>query len=123
VAARPREVAGRLGHVAIGSPLFPKVVAVEVKERVVEEKREKEGCDGWPATHFGRLAKLWPQFSSTFHHPPHLDPIVLKPLTKSIKSKVNFFHLFPKFFYFFLKFLDFITCKDEINKHTIKRSK
>jgi hypothetical protein len=54
-------------------------------------------------------AKLWPQFSSTFHHPPHLDPLMLKPLTKSIKSKANFFHLFQSSSYFFLKILDFIT--------------
>jgi hypothetical protein len=75
----------------------------------MEEKREKEQGDGQPATHFGRPAKLWPQFSSTFHHPPHLDPLMLKPLTKSIKSKANFFHLFQSSSYFFLKILDFIT--------------
>jgi hypothetical protein len=34
--------------VAKAPPLFPKVVVVEVKERVVE-KREKEGCDDRPA--------------------------------------------------------------------------
>jgi hypothetical protein len=39
--------------VAKASPLFPKVVVFEVKKRVVEEKREKEGGDGRPATHFG----------------------------------------------------------------------
>jgi hypothetical protein len=85
-----REVAGRPTHVAKAPPLFPKVVVVEVKE-IVEEKREKEGGDGQPA-------KLWHQFSSTFHHPPHLDPLMLKPLTKSIKSKANSFHLCSKFF-------------------------
>jgi hypothetical protein len=114
-------VARRPAHVAKAPPLFPKVVVVEVKERVVEEKREKEGGDGWPATHFGRQAKHWPQFSSTFHHPPHLDLLMLKPLTKSIKSKANFFHLLSKFFYFFLKFLDFIICNNEINKHAVKK--
>jgi hypothetical protein len=46
VASRPREVARRLAHVAKAPPLLPKVVVVEVKERVVEEKREKEGGDG-----------------------------------------------------------------------------
>jgi hypothetical protein len=75
----------------------------------MEEKREKEQGDGRPATHFGRPTKLWPQFSSTFHHPPHLDPLMLKPLTKSIKSKANFFHLFQSSSYLFLKILDFIT--------------
>jgi hypothetical protein len=77
------------------------VVVVEVKERVVEEKREKELVDGRPATHFRWPTKLWPQFSSTFHHPPDLDPLMLKPLTKSIKNKANSFHLFPKLFLFF----------------------
>jgi hypothetical protein len=101
-------------------PLFPKVVVVEVKERVVQDKREKEGGDGRPAIHFCRLANIWPQFSSTFHHPPHLAPFMLKPLTKNIKSKANYFHHFPKFFYFFLNFLDFITCNDEINKHVVE---
>jgi hypothetical protein len=89
--ASQREVVGRLAHVGKAPLLFPKVVVVEVNERVVEEKREKEGGDGRPATHFGRSAKLWPQFSSTLHHPAHLDPLMLKPLTKSIKSKANFF--------------------------------
>jgi hypothetical protein len=49
VASRPRDVAGWPAHVAEAPPLFPKVVVVEVKERVVEEKREKEGSDGRPA--------------------------------------------------------------------------
>jgi hypothetical protein len=80
---------------------------VEVKERVVEEKREKEGGDGRPATHFGRSAKLWPQFSSTFHHLPYLDPLMLKPLTKSIKGKANSFHLFSKFFLFLFEIFRF----------------
>jgi hypothetical protein len=94
------------------------VVVVKVKERVVEEK---EGGDGWPATHISRLAKLWPQFSSTIHHPPHLDPLMLKPLTKSSKSKANSFHLFPKFILFLFEILYFITCNDEINKHAVEK--
>jgi hypothetical protein len=97
MAGRQREVAGRPAHVAKAPPLFPKVVVVEVKETVVEEKRENEGGDGRSATHFGRPAKLWPQFSSTFHHPPHLHPLMLKPLTKSIKSKANSKVLFISF--------------------------
>jgi hypothetical protein len=50
VAGWPREVAGWSAHVAKAPPLFPKVVVVEVKERVVEEKREKEGGNGRPAS-------------------------------------------------------------------------
>jgi hypothetical protein len=105
--ASQREVVGRLAHVGKAPLLFPKVVVVEVNERVVEEKREKEGGDGRPATHFGRSAKLWPQFSSTLHHPAHLDPVMLKSLTKSIKSKANSFHLFPKFFLFLFEIFRF----------------
>jgi hypothetical protein len=93
-------VARQPAHVAKAPPLYPKVVVVEVKERVVQEKREKEGGDCRLTNNFGRLIKLWPQFSSTFHHPPDLDPLMPKPLTKSIKSKANSFHLFPKFFLF-----------------------
>jgi hypothetical protein len=111
VANQPREVAGRLVHVAKAPPLFPNVVVVEVKERVVEEKREKEGGDGRPATHFGRPVKLWPEFSSTFHYPPHLDPLMLKPLTKSIKSKAISFHLILKFFLFLFEFFRFYHLK------------
>jgi hypothetical protein len=93
-------VAEQPAHMAKAPPLFPKVVVVEVKERVVELKREKEGGDGRPASQNGWPAKLWHQFFSTFHHPPHLDPLMLKPLTKSIKSKANSFQPFPKFFLF-----------------------
>jgi hypothetical protein len=121
VAHQPREVTRRPAHVVKAPPLFAKVVVVEVKEIVVEEKGEKEGGNGRTATHFGQPAKLWPQFSSTFHHPPHLVPLILKPLARRIKSKANFFHLFPNSFYFFLKILDFITCNDEINKHAVEK--
>jgi hypothetical protein len=37
--------------VAKAPPLFPKVLVVEIKERVVREKREKDGGDGRPASH------------------------------------------------------------------------
>jgi hypothetical protein len=99
VAGRPKEVVRWLAHVAKAPLLFPKVVVVELG-RVVEEKREKERGDGPPA-------QLWPEFSSTFHHPPHIDPLILKPLTKSIKSKANSFHLFPKFFLFLFEIFRF----------------
>jgi hypothetical protein len=70
-------------------------------------KGEKGGGDGRLATHFGQPAKLWPQLSSTFHHPPRLDPLMLKPLTKSIKSKANSFHLFLKVFLFIFEIFRF----------------
>jgi hypothetical protein len=102
VVGRPREVAGRSAHVAKARPLFPKVVVVEVNERVVEEKREKEGGDGRLATHFGQPAKLWPQFCFTFHHPPHHDPLMLKHSQKASKVKQIPFIFFQSYFYFFL---------------------
>jgi hypothetical protein len=99
---------GRTASPCSQSPsIISQVVVVEVKERLVEEKKGKEGGDGYPATHFGRSAKLWPQFSSTFHHPPHLDPLMLKTLTKSIKSKANSFHLFLEFFSFLFEIFRF----------------
>jgi hypothetical protein len=107
VAGWPREVTRWPAHVAKAPLVFPKMVVVEVKERIVQEKRENEGGDGRSVTHFGRPAKLWPQCSSTFRHPPHLDPLMLKPLTKRIKSKVNFFHLFPMFFLFLFEIFRF----------------
>jgi hypothetical protein len=46
---------------------------------------------------------------------------MLKPLTKSIKSKAISFHIFQSSFYFFLKILDCITCNNEINKHVVEK--
>jgi hypothetical protein len=72
VAGRPREVAGRPAHVAKAPPLFPKVVVVEVKERVVEEEREKEGGDGRPPISSG-----WPSFSVNFPLPFTIHHILI----------------------------------------------
>jgi hypothetical protein len=91
------KVAGRPAHVAIAPPLCTKVVVVELKRMLVEKKVRKEGLGGRPTTYFGRSAKPWPQFSPNFLHPPHLDPLVLKPLTK---SKAIPLHSFPKFLLF-----------------------
>jgi hypothetical protein len=66
-----------------------------------------DGGNGRPATHLDRPTKLWPPISLTFHHPPHLDPLMLKPLTKSIKSMPISFHLFPKFFLFLFEIFRF----------------
>jgi hypothetical protein len=66
--------------------------------------------------------QAWPPLNPYFHPPLHLAPVMLTPLTKSIKSKANSFHLFPKFIYLFLEYLDFIICNDEI-KILWKRSK
>jgi hypothetical protein len=86
---------------------------VELKRMLVEKKVGKEGVGGRPATHFGRLAKPWPPLSPNFLHPPHFVPLVLKPLTKSVKSKAISLHSFPKFILFiYFKIFDFMTCDD-----------
>jgi hypothetical protein len=66
----------------------------------VEGKGRKEGECGWSATNLWLTSDAWPPLNSYFHPPLHLGPIVLTPLTKSIKSKANSFHPFPKFFLF-----------------------
>jgi hypothetical protein len=63
------------------------------KEDVSGEETGKEGVGGWPA-------KPWPPLSPIFLHPPHLVPLMLKPLTKSIKGKGISLQSFPKFLLF-----------------------
>jgi hypothetical protein len=83
----------------------------------MERKGGKEGEGGWPTTNLWPTGHASPPLNPYFHHPLHITPIMLTPLTKGIKSKANSFHSFPKFFLFiyFLIFLDFILCNDEIN--------
>jgi hypothetical protein len=81
----------------------------------VEGKGGKEGEGGWLATNRWPTGHAWPPLNPYFHPPLHLAPIMLTPLTKSIKSKTNSFHFFQSSFNLFLKFLDFILCNDEIN--------
>jgi hypothetical protein len=115
-AGRPRIVVGRPAQVAKAPPFYPKGVVVELNREIMEGKGGKEGEGGWLATNLWPTGHAWPPLKPYFHPPLHLAPIMLIPLTKSIKSKANFFHLFLKFFLFiFLKFLDFILCNDEIN--------
>jgi hypothetical protein len=59
----------------------------------------KKGGRRWPTGH------PWHPLNSYFHSPLHLAPIMLTPLTKSIKSKANSFHPFLK--YLFIYFLNF----------------
>jgi hypothetical protein len=49
----------------------------------------------------------WPQLDFHFHSSPHLAPLMLTPLTKSIKSKANSLHLFSKFFLFLFEIFRF----------------
>jgi hypothetical protein len=101
LAGQPRKVAGQPSHVAIAPPWCTKVMVVEPKTILVEKKVGKGGVGGQPTSHFGRPAKPWPPHSPNFLHPPHLLSLVLKPLTKSIKSKVISLHSFSKFLLFY----------------------
>jgi hypothetical protein len=122
VASRPRMVAGQPAHVDSAPKVCPKGVVVELKRKIVEGKGGKEGEGGRSATNLWPTGIAWPPLNPYFHPPLHLVPLMLTPLTKSIKSNANSFHLFSKFFLFFLKFLDFILCNNEINMMW-KRSK
>jgi hypothetical protein len=79
-------------------------------------ERKKGGEGGQPTTNLWPTDHAWPPLNPYFPPPFHLAPIMLTPLTKSIKSKTIFFHPFPKFYLFiYLEFLDFILCNDEVN--------
>jgi hypothetical protein len=95
-------VVGRLAHVAKAPPFCPKCVVVELKREVVEGKGGMEGEGGQPTTNLWPTSDAWPPLRPYFHPPLHLIPLMLTPLTKSIKSKANSFHLFPKFFFLFI---------------------
>jgi hypothetical protein len=95
-------VAGRLAHVAGAPKLCPKGVVVELKREIVEGKGGKVGEGGRPTTNLWPTGYAWPLLNPYFHPPLHLAPIMLIPLTKSIKSKANSFHPFPTFFFIYL---------------------
>jgi hypothetical protein len=112
-------VSGQPAYVTKAPPFYPKGVVVELKREIVDGKGGKEGEGGRPATNLWPTSHAWPPLNPYFH----LAPIMLTPLTKSIKSKANSFHLFPKFFLFIFEFFRFfILCNDEINM-LWKRSK
>jgi hypothetical protein len=100
-------VAGQPAHVAKAPPFYPKGVVVELKREIVEGKGGKEGEGDWLATNLWLTRHAWPPLNPYFHPPLHLAPLMLTPLIKSIKSKANSFHLFPKFFLFIFYFLRF----------------
>jgi hypothetical protein len=64
----------------------------------VEGKGRKGGEGGQPTTNLWPTGHAGPLLNPYFHHPLHLAPIMLTPLTKSIKSKANSIHPFPKFY-------------------------
>jgi hypothetical protein len=97
-------VAERLAHVANAPKLCPKGVVIELKREIVEGKGGKEGEGGQPSTNLWPTGHAWPPLNPYFHPPLHLAPIMLTPLTKSIKNKANSFHPFPMFFLFIYLF-------------------
>jgi hypothetical protein len=107
VADRPRMVARRPDHVAKDPPFHPKGAVVELKREIVEEKGGKEGEDGWPAADLWPTGHAWPPLNPYFDLPLHIVPLMLTPLTKSIKSKPNFFHLFKILFILFFEIFRF----------------
>jgi hypothetical protein len=92
VGGQPRMVVGHPTHVAITPLLCPKGVVVELMSEIVEGKGGKEGEGGQSATNLWPTNHAWSSLNPYFHPPLHLAPIMLTPLTKSIKSKVNSFH-------------------------------
>jgi hypothetical protein len=108
-------VAGWPAHVAKAPPFYSKGMVTELKREIVEGKGGKEGEGGRPATNLWPTGHAWPPLNPYFYPPLHLAPIMLTPLTKSIKSKANSFHSFPNFFLFLFIFCDFIICNDKIN--------
>jgi hypothetical protein len=85
----------------------------------VEGKGRKEREDGRSATNLWPTGHAWPPLNPYLHPPLRLTPIMLTPPTKSIKSKANYFHPFPKFYlfiyYYYFKIFYFILCNDEVN--------
>jgi hypothetical protein len=93
-------VASQPAHVASAPKLYPKGVVVELKREIVEGKGEKEGEGGRPTTNLWPIDHAWPPLNPYFHPPLYLAPIMITPLTKSIKSKANFFYPFLMFYLF-----------------------
>jgi hypothetical protein len=107
VVGRPRMVARQPAHVATAPKLCPKGVVVELKREIVEGKGGKEGEGGRPATNLWPTGHAWLPLNPYFHPSLHLAPIMLTPITKSIKSKANSFHPFPMFFLFIFEKIRF----------------
>jgi hypothetical protein len=96
-------------------PFYCKGVVVELKREIVQEKGRKEGEGDRLATNLWPTGHACPPLNRYFHPPLHLAPIMLTPLTESIKNKANSFHLFSKFF--LIIFEIFILCNDEKTCH------
>jgi hypothetical protein len=93
--------------VAKSSPICPQGAVVEIKRKIVEGKEGEKGEGGRSAINLWSGGHTWPPLNSHFHSSPHLAPLMLTPLTKSIKSKANFLHLFPKLYLFLFEIFRF----------------
>jgi hypothetical protein len=94
---------------------------VEIRRKIVEGEEGEKGKGGRPAINLWPGGHTWPPLDSHFHSSPHHAPLMLTPLTKSIKSKAKILHLFfQSSIYFFLKILDFMICNDTINKYAME---
>jgi hypothetical protein len=93
-------VAERPARLAKSSLICPQGAVVKIKRDIVEDKEGKKG-GRWSGEH------TWPSLNSHFHSSPHLAPLMLTPLTKSIKSKANSIHLFSKFYLFLFEIFRF----------------
>jgi hypothetical protein len=100
-------VAERPAHVASAPKLCSKCVVVELKREIVKGKGGKEGEGGRPATNLWPSSHAWPSLNPCFYPPLHLAPIMLTPLTKSIKVKQIPFILFQSSFYLFFEIFRF----------------
>jgi hypothetical protein len=109
-------VTGQPAHVAKAPPFYAKGVVVELKREIVEGNGGKGEKVASRPPIFSRLAMLGLHSILTFI----LHCIVLLSCSlhwpKASKAKSIPFIIFQSSFYlFFLKFLDFILCNDEIN--------
>jgi hypothetical protein len=68
----------------------------------VEGKGRKEGEGGRLATNLWPTGHARPPLNPYFHPPLYFASIMFTPLSKSIKSKANSFHPFPKFYLFII---------------------
>jgi hypothetical protein len=98
-------VAGQPAHVASAPKVCLKGVVVELKRKIVEGKEGNEREGDRPTTNLWSTSHAWPPLNPYSHPPLHLAPVMLTPLTTSIKSKVNLFHSFSEFFLFY--FIEF----------------
>jgi hypothetical protein len=99
-------VAGWPAHVTKSSPICPQGAVVEIKRNILEGKEGKRR-GRWPAGH--RYLAGWPHLASTQLPLSFFTTSFSShaPLTKSIKSKVNSLHLFPKFYLFLFEIFRF----------------